>query len=278
MAKTTKSTTGGRKKRLTPKTWLLRQCDNMERHIVARGYKSERDMDDERPSKRASTVEWARWYGDLRAFVFDEARAPGRSAEAEERMLAALREEPVDVKLMAGDEVMVHPKGLDALLWLRARGWLIDWLSARVEALREALDKGETDGVAEPVTSLQRLEAELAYQLGACCAVAVTEGPGLGPYREPEAELPDRWCDAHPLDLFRVNAAFQEVNAGRLEALARIVRPKKGSDGGRVSWNVFMGTLAMRLNADPADLARDRSLVSLLATVRLAAESEPESS
>ena len=36
-----------------------------------------------------------------------------------------------------------------------------------------------------------------------------------------------------------------------------------------MSWNVFVGTLAMRLKVEPERLAKDRSLVSLLAQVRL---------
>ena len=55
-----------------------------------------------------------------------------------------------------------------------------------------------------------------------------------------------------------------------MAALELIVQPPKGNgDGTPMSWNVFVGTLAMRLKTEPERLAKDRSLVSLLAQVRL---------
>lgn len=231
------------------------------------------------PRKSAPTVEWIRCYGSLRAWVFDDAQGVSLKGAAEEEMLAALREEPVRTRLLDGTLVTVYPKGLDTLLWFRARGWFCEWLAARLEALREAATAGtlERSEIREPVATMERVEHELAFHLAAIAAVATYEGPGGGPYASPEAEVPEQWTEMNPLDLYRIHAAFSQVNAARLDALARIVRPQRsGAEGQQMSWNVFLGSLAMRLNEDPVRLARDRSLVALLATVRLAREAEPD--
>lgn len=272
---------GGKKKRRPPLgQWVKAQCENMRRHLLARRRVTDLQLAEVWPSKRAPTEEWVRCYGTLRAWVYDEAEAQTAKGMAEEQLLAALREEPIRITLLDGTTADVHPKGLDALLWLRARSWFTEWLAARLEALREAAANGtlERSGVPEPVGTMERIERELAYQLGAIAAVATTAGPGGASYMEPGADVPERWTDMNPIDLFRVHKAFMEVNAARLDALSRIVRPTKPGESGadRMSWNVFLSTLAMRLNEDPAKLARERSLVSLLATVRLAKESEPE--
>ena len=66
-----------------------------------------------------------------------------------------------------------------------------------------------------------------------------------------------------------IHTAFLDVNSGRMEALERIVKPQHGSSTDRMSWNVFLGTLAMKLHKDPTELAADYSLVKLLSQVRL---------
>jgi len=265
--------------KLTTSQWVRSQCENMRAHLLARKRVTAEELGAVWPKRSGGIVAWVQLYGTLRSWVYDDAQAPSAKGAAEEEVLAALREEPVRTRLLDGTAVDVHPKGLDALLWFRARSWMCDWLAARLEALREAATAGtlEGSGVREPVTTMEKVEHELAWQLGAIAAVATYPGPGGGPYMDPQADIPDRWVDLDPLDLYRIHAAFLRVNAVRLEALARIVKPMKGGPTETpMSWNVFLGSLAMRLNEDPARLARDRSLVSLLATVRLAREAEPE--
>ncbi|MFA6044191.1 MAG: hypothetical protein WC718_04345 [Phycisphaerales bacterium] len=264
---------------MTVGQWVRSACENMRGHLLARRRVTPEEMAEAWPKKGAPTVEWVKCYGTLRAWVYDDAQGVSLKGAAEEEMLAALREEPVRTRLLDGTVVTVYPKGLDALLWFRSRGWLCEWLAVRLEALREAATAGTLDksGVPEPVTMMARVEHELAFHLGAIAAVATSEGPGGGAYMDPDAEVPEQWANMNPLDLYRIHAAFTEVNAARLDALARIVRPQKGSpDGQQMSWNVFLGSLAMRLNEDPVRLAKDRSLVALLATVRLARDAEPE--
>lgn len=266
----------GRKAPLGKK--VRRACEAMRKHLLARKHVTEDQIEAVWPKGRADNWAWVECYGSLRAWVWEQSQGMGMRGDAEEKMLAALREEPTQVTLIDGTVVGVHPKGLDALLWLRARSWLCEWLAARTEALREAVSNGEIEraDIAEPVTMLERLESELAYQLGAIASVVTHPGPSGGPYQEQGSEIPERWRDANPLDLYRVHGGFLEVNAARLDALSRIVRPTKSGNDQKMSWSVFIGTLAMRLDENPATLARDRSLVSLLATTRLAREAEPE--
>ncbi len=266
-----------RPKRESLKRWLRRACDDMRKHIAARRVRSEAEIAREIPSARAPIIEWVRAYGTLRALVWHEATGPGRSAQAEDAMLAALRDEPQEVTLLSGDIVRVYPKGLDSLLWFRHHDWFVEWMAPRVATLRDAVANHATEGLATPITTLEHAQTELAYQIGAFCAEATNPGPAKGEWATDNADLPELWKDVNPHDVVQVHRAFMECNATRLQALDHIVRPQKADNSDRpMSWNVFVASMAMRLNIDPKTLARDRPLVSLLATVRLAREAEPE--
>lgn len=263
------------------KAWLKRQCEYLRGHLLARGICDEADIvdswpdnEDEAPGRR-----WARCYGTLRGWVWAQDELPSAREDAEERMLQALRDEPETVDLISPPsddliKVQVHPKGLHALLWFRERDWFVGWLSARLKTITDLANEGKLDEskIPQPVTTSRRIQGELASQLASIAYVATTPGPGF------DGDLadnpPDEYLDISPVDLWTINKAFLEVNAGRMEALQAIVGPKglKDSDGNRrMSWNVFMGSMAMRLKTDPVTLAKDRSLVSLLATVALSA-------
>lgn len=254
--------------------WLTRQCEYLKGHVLARDLADEDEVsgvwpDDE---ENAPLEDWVRCYGALRAWVWQQDEVPTRTEEAEERVLAALREEPESILLPASNEwVEVHPKGLHALLWFRSKDWLVGWLAGRIEALRGAAEDGalSREEIDSPVSVFQRAHSELAFQLSAIAAVACSPGPGLD--EQIANNPPPRFLALDPIDLYRINAAFVEVNAGRMEALQAIVRPRRNEkdDRARMSWSVFASTLAMKLKTDPATLAKDRSLVSLLATVSL---------
>jgi len=250
--------------------WLLRQSERIEKHVLARRLASENEVQAARPPKNAHTIEWCQYYGQLRAWVWGQDSAPGSRDIAEERLLSALREVPEEVVLSNGSTVSVYPKSIDALLWFRERDWLLAWLLSRIDALHLAMADDEVDrnDFPTPVTSLQQATRELSHQLACMASVACTKGPAL-PLNPNEPDV--LFTDLEPHDLLKINSAFLEVNAGRMAALSLIVKPPKsnGDSDGRMSWNVFVGTLAMRLKTEPERLAKDRSLVSLLAQVRL---------
>lgn len=242
----------------------------MQKHVLARRLATRDEVQAARPPTNAHTIEWCKYYGQLRAWVWVQDDHPVGTELAEEEMLAALREEPVEVPLLSGELVYVYPKGIDCLLWFRQQDWLLGWLTSRVEAIHLALADDELDReqIPQPVTTLERAAIEMGMRVAAIAAVACSQGPQLD--RELATNPPARFHDLSPIDLYNINRAFAEVNAGRLAQLAQLVRTP--GDGETMGWNVFLGTLSMRLKTDPAKLATDRSLVSLLAQVRLSAK------
>lgn len=271
----------GRKKRLikpeSHKQWVIRQCGYMRRHAEVRGLATPEEIAEVWPKNvRAPVMKWVRVYGFCRVWVARQDTDPSRVDQAEERMLDALNEEPRQVRLpVLGSLVSVYPKSHRTLLWFRAHDWLTGWIAARAAAIREAADEGklEQSDLGEPIAVLSRCEAELAQQLSAMAAVACYKGPGMPAEAEDNAPA-SSWPggdfhDIDPVDLYAIHAAFLDVNAGRMEALERIVKPQRAGQNERMSWNVFFGTLAMKLHKDPTELAKDYSLVKLLAQVRL---------
>lgn len=275
-------TNGARKKKLVPpeshKQWVIRQCGYMRRHAEVRGLAKPDEIAAVWPkNQRAPVMKWVRVYGFCRVWMARQETDPSRVEQAEERMLDALNEEPRQVRMpIAGRTVSVYPKSLRTLLWFRAHDWVTGWIAARAAALREAADNGELteSDVPDPIAVLDRCELELVHQLGSMAAVACYKGPGMPPEAEinalPSDDWPGKlWDEIDAIDLYAVHAAFIEVNAGRMEALERIVKPMRAGENERMSWNVFLGTLAMKLHKDPSELASDYSLVKLLSQVRL---------
>lgn len=273
---------GARKKKLikpeSHKQWVIRQCGYMRRHAEVRGLATSEEIAAIWPkNKRAPVMKWVRVYGFCRVWMSRQDTDPSRVDQAEERMLDALNEEPRQVRMpISARSVSVYPKSLRTLLWFRAHDWMTGWIAARAAAIREAADNGELkqDDLAEPLAVLARCEDELSSQLSSMAAVACHEGPGIPAEAENNAPPSDdwpgkQWSDIDAIDLYAVHAAFIEVNAGRMEALERIVKPMRGGENERMSWNVFLGTLAMKLHKDPTELASDYSLVKLLSQVRL---------
>lgn len=256
----------------------MRQCGYMRRQAEVRGLASPEEIATVWPkNQRAPVMKWVRVYGFCRVWMSRQDTDPSRIEEAEERMLDALNEEPRRVRMpISGTSVSVYPKSLRSLLWFRAHDWMTGWIAARAAAIREAADNDELEqhDLAEPLAVLSRCEEELANQLGSMAAVACHEGPGIPAEAEDDAAASDEWPgkewdDIDAIDLYAVHAAFVEVNAGRMEALERIVKPQRAGENERMSWNVFLGTLAMKLHKDPTELASDYSLVKLLSQVRL---------
>lgn len=250
-------------------TWLHDQCARLRSHVLARHLAAPAEVEQATPGGDATPIEWARWYGQLRAWVWHQDETPSQRQEAEERLLDALHGKPRKVRLTDGTSVEVYPKGMEALLWFRARDMMLAWLDERVQLLHEAARTNQLDRteIPNPSDVLEAATEEMTRQLALLCHMACTPGPALP--ADADDEPPQRYRDLHVWDLHFINRAWWQVNAAPLADLARIVGKTKGSSE-RMSWNVFQGTLAMRLRVAPEELAQNRSLISLLAQVRLA--------
>ena len=195
--------------------------------------------------------------------------------EAEERLLEGQRDVPIELVLLSGLEVSVYPKSLDALLWFRSKDWLVGWIAARIEALREASDRGElapTDVGMDPPKLITAASERLSLELGRMASEACREGSRLS--EAPENPFLE---DLDPLDVVRIHRAFVEVNGGRLTALEAIVKPPKpGAEGRPMSWNVFYSTLGRTMKIPAKELMTDHSVVGLLASARLGAPEAPD--
>lgn len=255
---------------------LIGWCEVLRSDVDARGLATAAEMDAEMPmrGKRGSMEEWIHYHSNLVAFRRrEEWHVTGKDV-AEERMLAALDEAPIELRLLDGTEVSVHPKSHRALMWFRSRDWLVGWIDARVKALQYAADVGELSEGDVPVPppelvdqATDRLALELARMASQACH------PGVALSDDPDD--PGSFMDTDPIDIMRIHRAYSEVNAGRLSALDVLVKPVKG-EGGRMSWSVFYATLAKDMKIPARELMDEHSAVALLASSRLSIRDIPE--
>jgi hypothetical protein len=198
-----------------------------------------------------------------------------RREEAEEEVLKALRDEPRRLMLVNGESVEVHPKSFEALLWFRNKDFAVEFLTVRMEALRQAIEEGTLtpEQCPQPRELLDDGEKEVGYQLATLCYGACTSGPSID--RSAVDDPPKEFRELHPIDVMRILSAFQDVNARRLTPIPLILGPSKSSPTEKTpGWNVFFATTAKHYKVDVRELMRDRSLVSLLAQVQLAQPTE----
>jgi len=247
---------------------LVAACHTLRDHVRARHLAGDDEVAEFWPMKpaRANTWDWLWAYGQFMRLIAGEGKAPGAldPDAADQMALAALQEEPIEVE--THDHILrVAPKSFEALLWFNHVDALLRWLTGRERALRAAMEAGTLPEAFEaPAEVLGRLVTEIAHQNARLVAQATADGPRLLPDLEPD----ERIRSLGPVELIRVPLAFLHVNSVRLSALKALVEaPKKGHRA--VSWSTFMATAADHLRTDVRQLARDRSLVSLLAQVRL---------
>lgn len=252
---------------------LIGDCDKLRRHIEARGWASSEEIEDYYPKggKSASKDAWWLYRGQLMRFMGRAEWHQSRKEEAEEEVLKALRDEPRVLTLASGEHVEVHPKGFEALLWFRDKDFTVEFLHTRITALRQAIDEGTLtpEQCPQPRKLLEDGEAELAHQIASLAYAACMEGPTVD--REKAKNPPDSFINMHPLDLYRILDAYQEVNIKRLTPIPILLGPGDGNPKNKpMGWNVFFATSAKHYKVDVRTLMRDRSLVSLLAQVQLA--------
>ena len=248
---------------------LQQKCATLEEKVRARRLASDDELAEYRPARKSAPLwDWIWWYAQLVRFCGRLEQHESAGGEADALIVAALRAEPKTVGLDGGRSLQVYPKSFDALLNIHARDQLLLWSTTRYAALRD--NKNSADAL----QFLERMAAEIAYQYQLLAWAATTEGPGL-PFAAESDErptVPAAIAALEPWDILRVQQAFVEVNVARLNALDKLIEPPKGDEkGGRPSWSVFLGSLAMKWQVDPKKLMRDHALVQLLAVVKLAA-------
>jgi len=252
---------------------LINDCDRLRSHIESRGWASADELDGYYPEggKSASKDKWWLYRGQLMRFMGRAEWHQSRRDDAEEEVLKALRDEPRSIVLADGEEVEVHPKSFEALLWFRDKDFTVEFLAVRMEALRQAIEEGTLtpEQCPQPRKLLADGEEELGYQFACLCYAACTPGPSVD--RKAVEDPPQTFRELHSLDVIRILGAFQEVNAKRLTPIPLILGPSKSDPTNKTpGWNVFFATTAKYYKVDVRDLMRDRSLVSLLAQVQLA--------
>lgn len=211
-------------------------------------------------ARAAQLVEWDAEYEwtvclTKTAIMFGERNALLRptSEHAREKVMAGMLAQPKDVLLASGETATVYPKSYDCLRMFSTRGWAIELLKVRRDALVSATETDEVnrDVVPEPVAAIEAVQHALSDQEALLCWVATSPGPYL-PWVEgdrapdgdpwvPTEPTPRRFYELNVLDVLFIREAFQEVNFLPLHYLPRVSGKK-----GHSEWDGFQSWFAQR--------------------------------
>lgn len=249
---------------------LVANCNQLRSHLSAKGYATEEEFDVFWPERKNAPKDvWWECRCQLMRFMGRAEWLYSRSPEAEEQVLATLRDDPVHINLLTGGSVDVYPKCFDALLWFREMDFVLRFLWTHAESLKQGMESGTLEELTvDPFDLLKRTEAEVSrveYMLTAAACQ-----PGLGIDREAAAVAGAPFIEMESLDIIRIHKTFVDVNAARM-GLANTIVPHKASSGEPMSWNVFFSSMSRHMKKDVSTLMRDHSLSSLLTQVHLSA-------
>lgn len=212
-------------------------------------------------------------YAMLQAMRQREPYVTHGSEYAEQKLMAALQDDPVTVTLLDQRELRVHPKSEVTLRWMESQFWWLNWLNVRHEALRAIAD-GEIEpesppgaGAASPREMLDAIREEADYRVALLMWCACHEGAGM-PWcygNEPPEEAPAEWMDLNPIEVRRIENAIAEANVTRLHFL-----PKPKERGKGVAVDVFFAQRAKMTNRPIRELRMDHTLASQIAQTALA--------
>jgi hypothetical protein len=182
------------------------------------------------------------------------------------QVLQALRDQPVLVTLPSAvlEKVFVYPKSMDALMLVHGLDIQLTWMNAQ----RTALLAMETP---EAIDALPRVLDAISYTYQLLVWIVTSEGPAAPFAAQDEHPEPPAWITKlEPWDFIVICQAHQQ-HLMRLSALAALLDDKKSPKDpvGRPSWSVFYGSLALDTGEGVDHLMKHRSLVSLMASVRL---------
>ena len=254
------------------KRGLVANCDQLRSHLRAKGYATDAEFDAIWPArKNAPKDDWWEVRCQLMRFMGRAEWLYSRSPEAEEQVLATLRDDPVPLHMLTGERVEVYPKSFDALLWFRTMDFALKFVWVHTEGLKIAMESGELkEGDFDPIELMHRGDAETSRILKLMAAAACQ--PGLNIDADAAENAGPPFDDLESLDLIRIHKTFIDVNAGRLGLAQTIVPQKSASAGGEpMSFNVFFASMSKHLGKDVSALMRDHSLAALLTQVHLSA-------
>lgn len=258
-------------RRAFPDNWgdLAARCKDIRKYIEAKELASKEEVDavwpEKEPGKKHKPEDFAWAYCNAQLARFLEREDPHEKVlNADAEALKAVRDVPVDVSLTTGHTLRVYPKSYECLEWFGVRDRLLDWLTDQEAMLWGLYEDGKL--AEEPASLIERVVAERSRQLVLMAAQACREGPTL----DPDPPLDDV-RELGAIDLMRIHSGFIQANANRLLAVRAVKPPRKGEKSRPMQWSVLFATAADRWKVEARSLACHRSLMSVLASLELAA-------
>lgn len=208
------------------------------------------------------------------------------SEYASRKLMAALDREPIELELLSGRTVTIHPKSEAALHWFSDAYYWLNWFNVRYWAIQQQAEhyeamraKGEEPmpGLDAPITATEDIVAETNRRVALIMWAGCHEGPGLPwayserapdqPYRVVDGERINDpfWLDLASQDVQSIERAMHEVNSGRLHFL-----PKPKERGKGVTAEQFFAQRAKQTGRPISELRRGQDLASQVAGVVLA--------
>lgn len=200
-------------------------------------------------------------------------------AGADETILKALRDEPIQVRRLGAEPdeapLYVYAKSLDASLQIHALNVQLAWMLGEYNQLAALLDDPQTERRAALAETLPQVLDAVSYTYQLLAWIVTTPGPDM-PYAadDDRPAPPEHIRRLEPWDMVAICRAHQQ-HMLRLHALTALIDERGAEDGGtRPSWSSLIGTVSMDTGEAPVTLMKHRSLASLLAAVRLNADAK----
>jgi hypothetical protein len=250
---------------------LKAECTVLERAVRAAGLATTEELKTDKPGSpdnpERDARAWLRYYTALqrRHATLTKLHEVSPSGADDATVLDALRGEPVEVPLLdKGKSVFVHPKSLDAALYIHALDLKLAWLLSQKSMLEER-------GTAGDVLMLPKVYEAISYIYQILCWIVCSEGPAM-PFNPTELDpKPPAWItELEPWDVVRVCQAHQKLML-RLHALSALIDEESQQDqkGTRPSWSMFYSTMAVELKESAVNLIKLRSMGEMLAMARM---------
>ncbi|MHB1297295.1 MAG: hypothetical protein ACYC0B_02100 [Gemmatimonadaceae bacterium] len=222
---------------------------------------------------------WLRYFGWLHQQM-GTARAEVATATAARPLSQVLHEALADtsvpITLRSGEQLSVHAKSLDTLIWLEALDAELELVRSQMaDALANAIDHEVPEPTLAQQRMLERLLTGLALRLFVW--TLTTEGPGL-PFSENERDPePPAWTRTlHSEDVETLFRAHLQVNHDDLDFLASAFPSDAKPGSTRLPLSGFMGAMAHEWGLPARQVMRQWTLRSLYASAITAGQASRE--